>query len=164
VLLKDSSRLLYDCIRSKFKELIPEDANMIATWLYLGIEGSSNPSDEYSVSLTKPVIESPKELSFSTDKNSFALSCKAENDAEYIQVTGAFNRKIVLADNEKNFSLILPIPRTGTTNSFSVICCNQTRKSKSESVTVNIEQTATKRTSGENLIEILDQNPHFLSE
>ncbi len=136
---KDPLRLS-QYIRLYHPDLSQEDVGRITSEAIQGLQGSTVSEDthaDYTINLAVPVLETAIHESAAS---SFELKGRVQPGIPFVQVKGAYTRKIrVKADG--TFSAHIPLPEIGQLNGFEIYAFDAEKKVKSPSVLVNINQT-----------------------
>ncbi len=119
--------------------------------------------EDYDEVLSLPEFgEDYENNTIETEESSFEISGQADSGASYIQVTGAYTRKIRVRQ-DGTFSANIPLPRIGKINEFSVYAVNEESEERSSSQFIQIEQTATLEDAEEAFLRLIGLKEEVLA-
>lgn len=134
--------------RAAFKGIYGAGAREVPEWI--GFEQS----------LSQPAIVG---IPAATDQSSFLLEGKVSGPAGYIQLTGAYTKRIQVRP-DGTFSARILLPRTGETNQYQVFSVDTEGARISTPIEVSIDQTSQKLDDAENLLHLIELKGEVLEE
>ncbi len=150
----DPLRLL-QYLRIYHPELSPEETDHAAAASLRGLRGEGAEREElhldYKEILREPEVTQDVQA---THAHSFLLSGRTTAGTPFIQVIGAYTRKIAVRQ-DGSFSASIPLPRTGETNEFSVYAFDPESSEKSPAVVIRVDQTGQKEDAEDAFLRLL---------
>ena len=114
---------------------------------------------EFAQGYNAPYFQTNLNDTESTDEHSFVLS--GRSDSPYVQVTGAYTRKIIVR-KDGTFSANIPLPKTGETNLFNIYGFDPNRKIKSAEQTLSIQQTSSVSDTEEAFLNLIETKGNII--
>ncbi len=150
----DPLRLL-QYLRIYYPDLSPEEIDGAVAASLKGLRGEGAETEElhlgFEENLSEPEIIQDVQ---STNAHSFALSGRTRPGIPFIQVAGAYTRKIVVRQ-DGSFSASIPLPRTGETNEFTVYAFDPESGEKGPPVLMRVDQTGQREDVEEAFLRLL---------
>jgi len=154
-LLGNDPLRLVQYLRIYHPELSPEETDRSAAASLRGLRGEGVETEElhldYEERLAEPEVTQDVQA---THAHSFLLSGRTTIGTPFIQVTGAYTRKIAVRQ-DGSFSAPIPLPRTGETNEFTVYAFDPESGEKSPVVFIQVDQTGQKEDAEEAFLRLL---------
>jgi len=164
-LLGNDPLRLSQYIRIYHPELAQEDVDRIVATSMKGLRAEWQESPEelhsdYEENLSLPEIQAEAP---STESHAVMISGKTAEGITYIQITGAYTRRIAVRQ-DGTFSATIPLPRTGEINEFEAYGFNPETRQKSKAVLIQVYQTGQKEDTEEVFLRLLALKDELLAD